>query len=121
MRVPFCAPETENTIANTRDGNDVIKYPQNFEYNWINHNKSHDIWSLGFLFLTIYIFKDVKLYYDDYPSDFFTSKGYISPKYLNMVKHEYIRDMFSEHILVEQSKRCDIFELNDIVSNLSFM
>jgi tRNA A-37 threonylcarbamoyl transferase component Bud32 len=119
--LPFCAPETENTIANTRDGNDVIKYPQNFEYNWLNHNKSHDIWSLGFLFLTIYIFKDVKLYYHDYPSDFFTSKGYISPKYLNMVKHEYIRDMFSEHILVEQSKRCDIFELNDIVSNLSFM
>jgi serine/threonine protein kinase len=119
--LPFCAPETENTIANTKDGNDVIKYPQHFEYNWIKHNKSHDIWSLGFLFVTIYMFKNIKLYYHEYPSDFFISNGHISPKYFNMVKHEYIRDIFSKHILVEKSKRCDIFELNEIVSNLSFM
>ena len=119
--LPFCAPETHNTIANTRNGNDVIKYPQHFEYNWVKHNMSHDIWSLGFIFMTVYLFKTVKLYYHEYPSDFFLPSGYVSPKYLGMVKHEYIREMFSEHILVEQTKRCDIFKLNDLILNLSFM
>ncbi len=119
--LPFCAPETYNTIANTRNGNNVIKYPQLFEYNWLKHNTSHDMWSLGFIFMTVYIFKNVKLYYHEYPSDFFLPSGYVSPNYLGMVKHEYIRDMFSECILVEPSKRCDIFKLNDILSNLVFM
>lgn len=119
--LPFCAPETYNTIANTRNGNGVIKNPQHFEYNWVKHNKSHDIWSLGVIFMTVYMFKHTKLYYDEYPSDFFLPSGYVSPNYLGMVKHEYIRDVFSEHILVEPSKRCDIFKLNDILSNLVFM
>lgn len=119
--LPFCAPETYNTIANRRNGNNVIKYPQHFEYNWTKHNKSHDIWSLGFIFMTAYMFKHIKLYYHEYPSDFFLPSGYISPIYLCMVKHEYIREILSEHILVEPSKRCDIFKLNDLILNLSFM
>ena len=119
--LPFCAPETENTNANTRRGNNVIKYPQHFNYNWLKHNKSHDIWSLGFIFVTIYIFKSIKLYYHEYPTDFFLPSGYISSKYIRMVKHEYIRNMLGEHILVEPSKRCDIFQLNNIMSNLAFM
>ena len=119
--LPFCAPETYNTNANTRNGNDVIKYPQHFEYNWVKHKKSHDIWSLGFIFMTVYIFKHINLYYHEYPSDFFLPSGYVSPNYLRMVQHEYIRDMFMEHILVEPSKRCDILKLNDLISNLSFM
>lgn len=119
--LPFCAPETENTNANTRHGNNVIKYPQNFNYNWLKHNKSHDIWSLGVIFVTIYIFKRVNLYYHEYPSDFFLPSGYISSKYIRMVKHEYIRNILGEHILVEPSKRCDIFQLNNIMSNLAFM
>ena len=119
--LPFCAPETYNTNANTRNGNNVIKYPQHFKYNWVKHKKSHDIWSLGFVFMTVYIFKSVNFYYHEYPSDFFLPSGYVSPNYLRMVKHEYIRDMFSEHILVEQSKRCDIFKLNELVMNMSFM
>jgi serine/threonine protein kinase len=119
--LPFCAPETYNTISNTKNGNNPIKYPQHFEYNWIKHNKSHDIWSIGFIFMTVYIFKSVKLFYHEYPVDFFLPLGYVSPNYLRMVKHEYIRDIFSEHILVEPSKRCDILKLNDILSNLAFM
>ena len=119
--LPFCAPETANTNANTKNGNDVIKCPQHFNYNWVKHKKSHDIWSLGIILITIYIFKNIKLFYDEYPSDFFTSTGYIAPKYFNMVKHEYIREMLSEHILVEPSKRCDVFQLSSIVSNLAFM
>jgi serine/threonine protein kinase len=119
--IPFCAPETENTISNKKNGNNVIKCPQKFEYNWVKHKKSHDIWSLGFIFMTIYIFKTIKLYYHEYPSDFFLSAGYISPKYLNMIQHEYIREILSKHILVEPSNRCDCFELNNLVSNLTFM
>ena len=119
--LPFCAPETYNTNANTRNRNNVIKYPQHFEYNWVKHNKSHDIWSLGFIFMTVYIFKHINLYYHEYPSDFFLPSGYVSPNYLRMVQHEYIREMFREHILVEPSKRCDIFKLNELISNLSFM
>jgi serine/threonine protein kinase len=119
--LPFCAPETENTIANIKNGNDVIKFPQDFKYNWVKHKKSHDIWSLGFIFMTVYIFKHIKLYYHEFPADFFLTTGYISPIYLKMIQHEYIREMLTEHILVESSKRCDIFQLNNLVSNLSFM
>jgi hypothetical protein len=119
--LPFCAPETYNTIANTRNGNNAIKYPQHFDYNWGKHNNLHDIWSLGLIFMTVYVFKHVKLYYNEYPSDFFLPSGYVSPNYLSIVKHEYIREMFSKHILVEPSKRCDISKLNDLILNLSFM
>ena len=124
--LPYCAPETQNTCAlnahnKINKDNNAVFNATNYKYKWNLHNKSHDIWSLGFLFVTIYMFKNIKLYYHEYPSDFFISNGHISPKYFNMVKHEYIRDIFSKHILVEKSKRCDIFELNEIVSNLSFM
>jgi serine/threonine protein kinase len=119
--LPFCAPETENTIANTNDGNDVIKRPQYFDYNWVTHNKSHDIWSLGFIFMTIFVFKNVKLFYHDYPSDFFLSTGYISPRYFRMIPHETIQNIMSEHILVEPSKRCNVSELNKLVADLAFM
>jgi serine/threonine protein kinase len=119
--LPFCAPETENTIANTNDGNDVINRPQEFDYNWVTHNKSHDIWSLGFIFMTVFVFKDVKLFYHDYPNDFFLSTGYISPRYFRMIPHETIQNILSEHVLVEPSKRCNVSELNKLVSDLAFM
>lgn len=119
--LPYCAPETENTNANKRFSNKAISSPNNFEYNWLKHNKSHDIWSLGIIIVTIYVLKEVKHYYRDYPRDFFLSTGYVSPKYIGMVKHEYIRQILSENILVEQSKRCDSFKLNDLISQLAFM
>lgn len=118
--IPFCAPETKNTITNKKDENDIIKNPHNFEYNWVKHKKSHDIWSLGFIFMTIYIFKSIKYHYYEYPNNFFLSTGEISPLYLSMIKHHYIRTLFEKYILVEESKRCNIIELNDLVSNLKF-
>lgn len=119
--IPFCAPETKNTITNKKDGNNIIKDPQNFEYNWVKHKKSHDIWSLGFIFMTIYIFKSIKYYYHEYPNNFFLPTGEISPTYLSLIKHEYIRTLFEKHILIEESKRCNIIELNDLVSNFNIM
>jgi len=119
--LPYCAPETENTNANKRFSNNAILRPHDFEYNWLKHNKLHDIWSLGIIISTIYILKDLNHFYRDYPSDFFLSTGYVSPKYLNMIKHDYIRQILSENILVEPSKRCDILKLNDLISKLVFM
>ena len=119
--LPYCAPETENTNANKRFSNNAILRPHEFEYNWLKHNKMHDIWSLGIIIATIYILKDLNHFYRDYPSNFFLSTGYVSPKYLNMVKHDYIRQILSEYILVEPSKRCDILKLNDLISKLVFM
>ena len=119
--LPYCAPETENTNANKRFSNNAILRPHDFEYNWLKHNKLHDIWSLGIIIATIYILKDLNHFYRDYPSDFFLSTGYVSPKYLNMIKHDYIRQILSENILVEPSKRCDILKLNDLISKLVFM
>jgi serine/threonine protein kinase len=119
--LPYCAPETENTNANKRFSNNAILRPHDFEYNWLKHNKLHDIWSLGIIIATIYILKDLNHFYRDYPSDFFLSTGYVSPKYLNMINHDYIRQILSENILVEPSKRCDILKLNDLISKLVFM
>lgn len=119
--LPYCAPETENTNANKKNLNHAILRPHDFEYNWLKHNKLHDIWSLGIIIATIYILKDLNHFYRDYPSDFFLSTGYVSPKYLNMIKHDYIRQILSENILVEPSKRCDILKLNDLISKLVFM
>jgi serine/threonine protein kinase len=119
--LPYCAPETENTNANKRFSNNAILRPHDFEYNWLKHNKLHDIWSLGIIIATIYILKDLNHFYRDYPSDFFLSTGYVSPKYLNMINHDYIRQILSENILVEPSKRCDTLKLNDLISKLVFM
>jgi len=119
--IPYCAPETENTNANTRHSNNVFLRPHLFDYNWLTHDTSHDIWSLGIIFITIFVFKEIKHFYKNYPSDFFLTTGYVSSKYLNMVKHEYIRQILSDHILVEQSKRCDAFKLSDLISNMAFL
>ena len=119
--LPYCAPETENTNANKRFSNNAILSPHEFKYNWLKHNKSHDIWSLGIIIVTIYVLKEIKHFYRDYPNDFFLSTGYVSLKYLNMVKHDHIRQILSEHILVEEYKRCDASKLNDLISQLAFM
>jgi len=119
--IPYCAPETENTNANKRFSNNAVLSPHEFKYNWLKHNKTHDVWSLGIIIVTIYVLKEAKQFYRNYPTDFFLTTGYVSPKYINMVKHDYIRQILREHILVEPSKRCDILKLNDLISNLTFV
>jgi Protein kinase domain len=53
--IPYCAPETENINANKKFSNNAISSPNEFKYNWLKHNKSHDIWSIGIIIATIYI------------------------------------------------------------------
>jgi serine/threonine protein kinase len=123
--LPYCAPETQNTCAmnahNRHYKNDAIFNANDYNYNWTLHNKSHDIWSIGLIFMSIYIFKETQHYYKHYPYDFFTKSGYVSPKYFQEIEHEYIREVLSKHVLVDPERRCDIQKLSELLSNLAFM
>ena len=123
--LPYCAPETQNTCAlnahNKHYKNSAIFDATKYKYNWTVHNKSHDIWSIGLIFMSIYIFKETYHYYKNYPYDFFTNGGYISPKYFQEVEHEYIREVLSKHVLVEPERRCNIQKLSELLSNMAFM
>ena len=123
--LPYCAPETQNTCAlnahNKHRGNSAIFNATNYKYNWTVHNKSHDIWSIGLIFMSIYIFKEMYHYYRHYPCDFFTNNGYVSPKYFQEIEHEYIREVLGKHVLVEPKRRCDIQKLSELLLNLAFM
>ena len=123
--LPYCAPETQNTCAlnvhNKYCKNSAIFNVTEYKYNWTLHNKSHDVWSIGFIFMSIYIFKETYHYYKNYPYDFFTNGGYVSPKYFQEVEHEYIREVLSKHVLVEPERRCNIQKLSELLSNMAFM
>jgi serine/threonine protein kinase len=123
--LPYCAPETQNTCAsnshNRRCANDAIFNANEYNYKWCFHNKSHDIWSIGLIFMSIYVFKKTYHYYKNYPYDFFTNSGYVSQKHFQNVEHEYIREVLSKHVLVEPERRCNIQQLSELLSNLAFM
>ena len=123
--LPYCAPETQNTCAlnvhNKHCKNSAIFNANNYKYNWSLHNKSHDIWSIGLIFMSIYIFKETYHYYRHYPYDFFTNDGYVSPKYFQEIEHEYIREVLSKHVLVDPERRCNIQKLSELLLNLAFM
>jgi serine/threonine protein kinase len=123
--LPYCAPETQNTCAlnahNKHHGNSAIFNATNYKYHWTVHNKSHDIWSIGLIFMSIYIFKETYHYYKNYPYDFFNNGGYVSPKYFHEIEHEYIREVLSKHVLVEPERRCNIQKLSELLLNLAFM
>ena len=123
--LPYCAPETENTCAlnahNRRNENNAVFNTKEYKYNWTVHNKSHDIWSIGLIFMSIYVFNKTHHYYKDYPYDFFNNSGYIPLKYFQLIKHEYIREVLNKHVLVEPARRCDIQKLSELLSNIAFM
>ena len=123
--LPYCAPETQNTCAlnahNKHYKNSAIFNATSYKYNWTLHNKSHDIWSIGLIFMSIYIFKETYHYYKNYPYDFFTNGGYVCPKYFKEIEHEYIREVLSQHVLVDPERRCDIKKLSELLSNMAFM
>lgn len=123
--LPYCAPETQNTCAlnahNKHHKNSAIFDANKYKYNWTVHNKSHDIWSIGLIFMSIYVFKETYHYYKHYPFDFFTNGGYVSQNYFREIEHEYIRKVLSKHVLVEPERRCDIQKLSELLSNLAFM
>jgi serine/threonine protein kinase len=124
--LPYCAPETQNTCAlnahnKINKDNNAVFNATNYKYKWNLHNKSHDIWSIGIIFMTIYIFKETYHYYKNYPFDFFTNGGYVSPKYFCEIEHEYIREVLTKHVLVDPERRCNIQQLSELLSNMAFM
>ena len=123
--LPYCAPETQNTCAlnahNKHHNNSAIFNANKYKYKWSLHNQSHDIWSIGLIFMTIYIFKETYHYYKNYPFDFFTNTGYVSQNYFREIEHEYIREVLSKHVLVDPERRCNIQKLSELLSNLAFM
>jgi hypothetical protein len=123
--LPYCAPETQNTCAlnthNKHHKNSAFFDATKYKYHWTFHNKSHDVWSIGLIFMSIYIFKETYHYYKNYPYDFFNNCGYVSPKYFHEIEHEYIREVLSKHVLVEPERRCNIQKLSELLLNLAFM
>ena len=84
---PFCAPETLNT-SETQG------------YIWRQNKKENDIWSIGMIFITIFLFNSIYHYYSDYPKDFFDSIGYINEKYFNNLDinyHELFKCIFKKN------------------------
>ena len=90
--LPFCCPETKNGL-NTASG----------DYLWIRNNKQNDLWSIAFVFSTIIIFKNLYLYYDDYPLNYFIKDGYINMQFLTRIPLQ-----FKEPFMLVLAKKSDI-------------
>jgi len=90
--LPFCCPETNNGL-NTRNDN----------YLWIRNNKQNDLWSIAVVFSTIVIFKNLYLYYDDYPLNYFVKDGYINMMFLTRIPLQ-----FREPFILVLAKKSDI-------------
>jgi len=67
----FCHPST---------GNNTAVY--NEEYTWSTIQPEYDIWSIGFIFLTIILYKKCLQTLDIIPPPLFTSGGYIDFSYI---------------------------------------
>lgn len=89
--IPYCHPE----FKNIRDTNRTSKY------NWKRQQLKHDVWSLGIVFITMYIYRDFYSYYHKYPDYFFTKEGYVSSLILDVIAdsklHEVFTKILSEH------------------------
>lgn len=82
--IPYCHPEFKNIRDTTR----------NSKYNWKKQQLKHDVWSLGVLFLTMYIYRDFYSYYHKYPDYFFTKDGYVSSLILDIIAHNKLHSLF---------------------------
>lgn len=89
--IPYCHPE----FKNIRDTNRTSKY------NWKKQELKHDVWSLGILFITMYIYRDFYSYYHKYPGYFFTKDGYVSSLILDVISHRKLNDLFTRMLSEE--------------------
>ena len=83
--IPYCHPEFKNIT----DTNRTTKY------NWKKIDVKHDVWSLGILFLTMYIYRDFYNYYHKYPNYFFLKNGYVSSIIMDVITDTKINDLFT--------------------------
>ena len=84
--VPYCHPEFKN-IRDTIRSN---------KYNWKQQELKHDVWSLGIMFITVYIYRDFYNYYSKYPDYFFTKDGYVSVLILDVISNHNLHELFTK-------------------------
>ena len=84
--VPYCHPEFKN-IRDTIRSN---------KYNWKRQELKHDVWSLGIMFITVYIYRDFYNYYSKYPDYFFTKDGYVSVLILDVISNHNLHELFTK-------------------------
>lgn len=84
--VPYCHPEFKN----------IRDITANSKYNWNIVQFKHDVWSLGFAFITLYIYHDFYSYYYKYPSYFFEKNGYVSTLILDIISDRLLNQMFTK-------------------------
>jgi len=89
--IPYCHPE----FKNIRDTNKTSKY------HWKTLQLKHDVWSLGVMFITMYIYHDFYNYYYKYPDYFFTSDRYVSPLIIGVIAHKKLNELFTEILSVD--------------------
>jgi len=66
----FCHPATGNTKAHDD------------EYTWCENKREHDIWSIGFIFLTIILYKKCLQSIESIPPPLLTTDGYVDFSYI---------------------------------------
>lgn len=99
--IPYCHPE----LKNIRDTNRSSKY------NWKKQQLKHDVWSLGIIFITLYIYRDFYNYYHKYPPYFFTKDGYVSSLILDVISNRKLHNLFTQilsHDGISIHEVCDI-------------
>lgn len=84
--IPYCHPE----FKNIRDTNKSRKY------NWCSVKDKHDVWSLGLMFVTLFIYRDFYSYYYKYPSYFFNARGYVSALILDVIANDHLNILFNK-------------------------
>lgn len=89
--IPYCHPE----FKNIRDTNKTSKYY------WKTLQLKHDVWSLGVMFITMYIYHDFYNYYYKYPDYFFTADGYVSSLIIGVIAHKKLNELFTEILSVD--------------------
>lgn len=89
--IPYCHPE----FKNIQDTNRTSKY------NWKTLDVKHDVWSLGLLFLTVYIYRDFYNYYYKYPNYFFLKNGYVSSLIIDVITDPKINELFTKMMTVD--------------------
>ena len=90
--IPYCHPEFKNIRDTSRTS----------KYNWKRQQLKHDVWSLGIVFITMYIYRDFYSYYHKYPDYFFTKEGYVSSLILDVIADSKLHEVFIK-ILSENS------------------
>lgn len=98
--IPYCHPE----FKNIRDTSCSSKY------HWRTVEFKHDVWSLGLMFITMYIYRDCYNYYYKYPSYFFISNGYVSSLILDTISDKTLNQLFTTMLSTDSisiSEVCD--------------